>query len=265
MEGISEELSGASAAEWSGPVQDLESGPMTEKAAPLALRLAAEAAGTFALVLVGTGSICWDESNGGLGGVGISLAFGAVVTAVILLFGALSGAHVNPAVTLGFAAARRCGWRQVAPYTAAQLVGALLASALVARLFPESAELGATLPRVSFAAAFAVELGMTAALMLVILRASAHPRLGLPAVALAVGSTVAVCAYLGGPLTGASMNPARSFGPAVVSGHLEPLALYLVAPVLGALLAVRACRLVGANACCPTAAPQCARSAEGVR
>ena len=193
---------------------------MTEKEVPLAARLAAEAAGTFALVLVGTGAICWADPHGPLGHLGVSLAFGAVVTAMVLLFGSLSGAHINPAVTLGFAAARRFGWRQVLPYTLAQLAGALGASLAVARLFPTHASLGATLPRLPWAGAFAVELALTGALMLVILVASAHPRLRLPHLALAVGATVALGAYLGGPWTGASMNPARSFGPAVVLGSV---------------------------------------------
>lgn len=213
--------------------------------------LAAEAAGTFALVLVGTGAIAAAEELGWFGLAGISLAFGAVVALVILTIGRISGAHINPAVTVGFASAGRFERRRVLPYVASQLLGALAASALVARLFPTSEGLGSTLPLAGWWPSFLIEVGLTFVLMLVVLRASSRPGARLLGVALAVGATVMAGAWLAGPHTGASMNPARSLGPALVSGGLAPLPLYLVAPLVGALLAVPACRLTGPASCCP--------------
>jgi aquaporin Z len=213
--------------------------------------LAAEAVGTFALVLVGTGAIAGAEELGWFDLAGISLAFGAVVALVILAFGKVSGAHINPAVTIGFASAGRFERRRVLPYVAAQLAGALAASALVARVFPTSERLGSTFPVAGWWPSFLIEVALTFVLMLVILRASSRPGARLVGVALAVGGTVMAGAWLAGPHTGASMNPARSLGPALVSGGLAPLPLYLVAPLVGALLAVPACRLTGSPACCP--------------
>ena len=219
--------------------------------APLRLQLVAETLGTFALVLVGTGAIAAAEEHGWFGDLGICLAFGAVVTTVVLAIGNVSGAHINPAVTIGFAAAGRFDRRRVLPFIGAQLLGALLASLSVRALVPSSDGLGATLPAVGWAGSFGLELGLTFVLMFVILWVSAHPRTTLPIAAGTIGLVVMTLGYFCGPFSGASMNPARSFGPALVSGGLGPLPLYFAAPILGALLAVPLCRLRSDPNCCP--------------
>jgi aquaporin NIP len=222
---------------------------------PLRARLAAEALGTFALVFAGCGAIVADGASGGaVTHVGVSLVFGLVVLAVIQAFGGVSGAHVNPAVTLAFCAAGRFPARHVLPYVLAQGAGGVGAALALSAIFPVHPTLGATIPSGSFAQSFALEVVLTWFLMLVILRVSAGSReTGLLA-GVAIGAVVALEACIGGPISGASMNPARSLAPALVSLHLEHLHLYLAAPVLGALLAVPTCRLVGSGPCCaPTA------------
>ena len=214
-------------------------------------RALAEGVGTFALVLAGTGAIVADDVSGGaVTHVGVALVFGLVVMAMIQTFGDVSGAHLNPAVTLGFVSAGRFPLRSAGPYLIAQVLGAFSASALLRLLFPAHTTLGATLPAGGTLPAFALELVMTWLLMLVILIVSQGSReRGLMA-AVAIGAVVGLEALFGGPISGASMNPARSLAPALVSGRTDALWIYIVAPLAGALSAVPACRIVQAPGCC---------------
>jgi aquaporin Z len=198
-------------------------------------RYVAEAIGTFALVFAGTGAIVInDVSRGAVTHVGIALTFGLVVMAMIYAVGDVSGAHLNPAVTVGFWLARRLPARCVAPYAASQIVGALAASAVLRAMFPEHGTLGATIPVGPPMRSFALELILTAVLMLVILAVSTGPKEKGIAAGIAVGGVIAFEAMFAGPISGASMNPARSLAPAVVSGQVTALWVYLVAPILGA-------------------------------
>jgi aquaporin NIP len=211
----------------------------------------AELLGTFGLVFAGTGAIIAnDASRGAITHVGIALTFGLVVLAMIYTFGDISGAHLNPAVTMGFWAARRLPGRDVLPYVASQAIGALLASVTLRFLFPQSRFLGATLPAGSDLQSLVLEVILTFFLMLTILNVStgAHEK-GITA-GIAVGAVIALEAMFAGPISGASMNPARSFSPAIVSGQFEHLWIYLVAPPLGAFAAVLACRCVREEGCC---------------
>ena len=214
-------------------------------------RLAAEFLGTFALVFAGTGAIVInDVTHGAVTHVGIALTFGLVVLAMIYTLGDISGAHLNPAVTLGFWAARRFETSQVLPYLSSQCAGALLASGVLRLLFPANIHLGATLPADTAWQSVVLETILTALLMFVILNfCTGAQEKGITA-GIAIGSVIALEALFAGPICGASMNPARSLAPALVSGHLEHLWIYLAAPVLGALMAVVACRCVQAEGCC---------------
>jgi aquaporin NIP len=203
-------------------------------------RLVAEAIGTFALVFAGCGAIVVNAERAGvLGATGVAAVFGLVIMVMIYALGHLSGAHFNPAVTLGFAAARRFPVREVPGYIAAQAAGATL-GALLLRLAWEGtpADLGATVPSIGTGAAFTYELVMTAMLMFVVMAVATDARAVGSMAGLAVGGTVALDALFGGPLTGASMNPARSFGPALVASQWSQFWIYLAAPVAGALIAV---------------------------
>lgn len=214
-------------------------------------RYLAEFIGTFALVFAGCGAIVVDQGYGGLlGHVGVSMVFGLVVMAMIYSLGNISGAHINPAVTLGFVFAGRLERQVAAPYILSQCAGALAAAALLRFLFPDNPTLGATLPAGAITQSFVLELVLSFLLMLVILNVSTgHQEKGIMA-GVAVGGTVALGALLGGPVSGASMNPARSLGPALVAGEFDALWIYLVAPVLGMLLAFPSCRWIQGGECC---------------
>jgi aquaporin Z len=187
-------------------------------------KLAAEAFGTFALVFAGTGAIIVnDVTGGGVSGVGIALTFGLIVLAMIYTIGDVSGAHLNPAVTLGFFAARRFPGRSVLPYIGSQCAGAFLASLCLRALFPGDAKLGATLPRGDALQSFVLEVLLTCLLMFVILSVSTGAKEKGITAGIAVGSVIALEALFAGPVCGASMNPARSLAPAVVSFHFESL------------------------------------------
>lgn len=214
-------------------------------------RYTAEAIGTFVLVFAGTGAVVVDDVSGGaLSTLGVALVFAFAVMTMIQSLGDVSGAHLNPAVTLGFWMARRLPARDVAPYVASQLAGALLASGALRALFVEHPTLGATLPAASAFQSFALEVLLGFFLMFVILGVSSGAKeKGLLAGA-AVGAIVGLGALVGGPISGGSLNPARSLAPALVSGSLTSLWIYLLAPPLGAVLAVLACRCVREKGCC---------------
>ncbi len=195
--------------------------------------------GTFAMVFAGTGAIVINQHSGGvIGHAGIAMVFGLIVLAMIYTFGDISGAHLNPAVTLGFAAAGRFPLKEVPIYITAQLAGAFAASFILKILFPENLTLGATLPTGSVSQSFILEVILTTILMLVILSVSTGSKEKGITAGIAIGAVVALEAMFAGPVSGASMNPARSLAPAIVSGHFQHLWLYLVATILGALIAV---------------------------
>jgi aquaporin Z len=207
--------------------------------------------GTFALVFAGTGAIVINEASGGaVTHVGIALTFGLIVLAMIYTVGDISGAHFNPAVTIGFWAAHRLPSREVLPYIGSQLAGAWLASGLLRFLFPENKLLGATLPAGSDLQSFILETVLTFFLMLTILNVSTGAKEKGITAGIAVGAVIALEAMFAGPICGASMNPARSLAPALVSRHFEHLWIYLAAPPLGACAAMVACRCVRENSCC---------------
>ena len=208
----------------------------------------AEALGTFALVFCGTGAMVINQqTNGGVTHVGISITFGFIVMAMIYTLGNISGAHLNPAVTIAFTLAKRFQLKQVLPYVVAQLAGAILASLALKYLFPTNQTLGATLPTGSEMQSFILEFILTFFLMLVIINvASGSKEQGMFA-GLAIGSTVLLEAMFAGPVCGASMNPARSIAPALISGNLEHLWLYIVATITGAALSIPVWKFLNNN------------------
>lgn len=199
-------------------------------------RLGAEALGTFALVFFGAGAIMVDADGGALGQLGIALAFGLAITTMVYALGHVSGAHFNPAVSFGFALTRHFPWTGVLGYWAAQVAGAVGAALLLRASLGDVANVGATLPSGSDRQAFLWEVVLTFFLMLVIMAVATDTRAVGEAAALAIGGTVALGALVGGPVSGAAMNPARALGPAVVSGELAALWIYLLAPLIGASL-----------------------------
>ena len=212
----------------------------------------AEFLGTFALVFAGTGAIVInDVSAGAVTHVGIALTFGLVVLAMIYAVGDISGAHINPAVTSAFWLSGRFPGRSVFPYIASQCLGAIVASAAMRLLFPAHTTLGTTLPAGSGTQSFVLELILTFLLMFVILNVSTGAKEKGITAGIAVGAVIALEALFAGKICGASMNPARSLAPALVSGHLEHLWIYLVAPVAGASLAIFGCRSCQEPGCCP--------------
>jgi aquaporin NIP len=216
-------------------------------------KCAAELLGTFALVFAGTGAIVINEVTGGtVSHIGIALTFGLVVLAMIYTVGDVSGAHLNPAVTLGFWAARRFPASSVAPYLVSQCAGALLASGLLRALFPQNELLGGTQPAGPAPQSFVLELVLTALLMFVILNVSTGAKEKGITAGIAVGAVIGLEALFAGPICGASMNPARSLAPALVSGHWQNLWIYVAAPIMGAWCGVGGCRCVQAEGCCVT-------------
>ena len=211
----------------------------------LARRLVAEAFGTFVLVFAGTSAIVVDHrTDGALGQVGVAMVFGLTVLALVYAIGDASGCHLNPAVTLGFAADGRFPPSEVAPYTASQCAGAILASLGIGLVFPGAVAMTVTAPSGGLAQSFVMEVFLTLYLMFVILRVSSGSKERGAMAGVAVGGVIAAEALCGGPVSGASMNPARSLGPALVSGSFDAFWIYLVAPCLGALLAVIVHRLI---------------------
>ena len=209
----------------------------------------AELIGTFALVLVGCGAIIVNGIDGSLSHLGVSLAFGLVVLAMIYSIGNISGAHINPAVSLGFWMSGRLPAKRLPIYLLAQLLGAVLAGMMLRLAFGEG-DLGATNPGENIWLALAIEIVITFLLMFVILNVSTgHKEKGVMA-GVAVGGSVAMLALVAGPLTGASMNPARSLGPALAAMELNTLWLYFLGPILGALAAAPFCRWVQGPECC---------------
>jgi aquaporin NIP len=206
--------------------------------------LAAEAIGTFALVFAGAGAIMVDAKTHALGHVGVGIVFGLVIMAMIYAVGHVSGAHFNPAVSFAFALTRHFPWSRMLTYWAAQVAGALLAAALLRGSLGDRADVGATLPAGSNGQAFLWEVVLTFLLMFVIMSVATDARAVGEAAAIAVGGTVGLDAMFGGPITGASMNPARSLGPALVSGELHALWIYIAAPLAGAALGGLAYQLV---------------------
>lgn len=205
----------------------------------------AELIGTFMLVLCGTGAIVInDVTDGTIGHAGIALTFGLIVMAVIYALGDVSGAHINPAVTVGFWLARRFPGARVLPYLLSQLAGALLASLFLRASFPTQALLGNTMPAGSNGQSFALETALTFMLMFVVICVSTGAKEKGITAGLAVGAVVGLEAMFAGPITGASMNPARSLAPAMVTGRFDSIGVYLTAPLLGAALAVVAGRWI---------------------
>ena len=211
----------------------------------------AEFIGTFAMVFCGTGAMTINEVTGGdVTHVGIGITWGLIVMAMIYAFGEISGAHFNPAVSIAFAYAKKFSWKEVPKYIFFQIAGAFAASLLLMWLFPKSELLGATIPSVDVWRAFVLELILTFFLMVVIINVSTGSKETGMMAGIAFGGVVLLEALFAGPITNASMNPARSLAPNIVSGNIEGIWLYILAPIIGALLAVVSCKFVKHENCC---------------
>ena len=207
--------------------------------------------GTFAMIFCGTGAMTINEVTGGdVTHVGIAMTWGLIVMAMIYAFGETSGAHFNPAVSIAFAHAKKFSWREVPKYILAQILGAFSASLILWFLFPSSEILGATIPTVDVWRAFVLEFLLTFFLMVVIINVSTGSKEIGAVAGIAIGAVVLLEAMFAGPITNASMNPVRSIAPAFVSGNLQHLWMYIIAPILGALLAVISCKMVKEENCC---------------
>ena len=201
------------------------------------LKYLAELIGTFALVFCGTGAIVInDVTNGIVSHVGIAMTFGLIVTVMIYTFGHISGAHINPAVSIAFATTGKFNPKDLMPYIIAQLIGAFLASGILTYLFQVHENLGATFPIGEWQQTFILEIILTYFLMLVILFVGQNKKVN-QFTGIAVGATVLLEALFAGPISGASMNPARSIAPAIISGNIGQLWIYIFAPIIGALMA----------------------------
>jgi aquaporin NIP len=222
----------------------------------LTRRALAEGLAAFALVFAGCGAIIADTRHHGLGAVGVSLTFGLIIMVMVYATGHLSGAHINPAVTLAFTLTRHFPLRDAIAYVAAQAAGAIAgALALLAVWTDRPAHLGATLPSVSSGSALLYEVILTAFLMFVIMAVATDTRAVGAGAAIAIGGTVGLDALFGGSVTGASMNPARSLGPALVAGEWHGFWIYVLGPVLGAALGALAYQLVRGGPA-PAAGPE---------
>jgi aquaporin NIP len=208
--------------------------------------LVAEAIGTFALVFAGCGAIVANAQYGGaLGAVGISLVFGLVIMVMVYATGHLSGAHINPSVTIAFTLTRHFPAREAVAYVGAQLAGATAAALVLWGVWTDKpVHLGATIPTVSAGSAFLYEAVLTAFLMFVIMAVATDTRAVGAAAAIAIGGVIGLDALFGGPVTGASMNPARSFGPALVSGDWHDFWVYVAGPLVGAAAGALAYQVV---------------------
>jgi aquaporin NIP len=220
---------------------------------PLARALAAEFVGTFALVFAGCGAVMVDAKTHALGHVGVALSFGLVIMVMIYAVGHISGAHFNPAVTFAFALSRHFPWPRAVGYWTAQFLGALTAAALLRGSLGDIADVGATLPSGSQGQSFLWELLLSFFLMFVIMAVATDTRAVGEAAAIAIGGTIALDAMFGGPISGASMNPIRSLAPALVSGNLHALWLYILAPILGTSLGALTYQFIRSEPTQPTA------------
>lgn len=208
----------------------------------------AEFIGTFALMFCGTGAIIINQQTGGIiTHAGIAITFGLIVMSMIYALGNISGCHINPAVTIAFAIAKKFKKKDVLPYIISQLAGALLASVTLQYLFPNNDTLGATLPSGTALQSFVFELILTFFLMLVIINVATGSKEKGMFAGMAIGAVILLEAMFAGPVSGASMNPARSFAPAIVSGHVEHLWVYITAPILGAVAAIPVCNFLNKN------------------
>ena len=209
-----------------------------------------EIIGTFSMIFCGCGAMVINDFTGGtITHPGVAITWGLIVMTMIYAFGDISGAHFNPAVTVGFAVAKKFRWKEVPKYIVSQFTGAIAASLLLLYLFPDS-DLGATIPTIEPLKVFIIELLLSFFLMVVIINVSTGSKEIGPIAGIAVGSVILLEAMFAGPLTKASMNPIRSLAPALASGNFTDLWVYLTAPFLGMLLAVFSCKLVKDDNCC---------------
>jgi aquaporin NIP len=217
-----------------------------DRSLPLIRRAGAEGLAAFALVFAGCGAIVANATyDQALGAVGVSLVFGLVIMVMVYATGHLSGAHINPAVTIAFSVTRHFPGREAVTYIAAQCAGAIAGALVLLAVWPDQpGQLGATVPSVGIGSALVYEVVLSAFLMFVIMAVATDTRAAGAAAAIAIGGTVGLDALFGGPVTGASMNPARSLGPALAAGEWHDFWIYLVGPILGATLGGLAYQLV---------------------